>query len=291
MNPLTIRSKGRRSWLGATAVALLFVTACGGDAISDPPTNPGPFDADTAVIRVDHVGGFVAVTEIVGRLPVVSVHGDGRVITEGPVPAIYPGPALPNVQQQKIPPERVGALVRMVLDSAVATDTDFGRPSVTDAATTRVTVTTSEGVRRLEVYALDLPTDDLDGGLTEAQRAARKKLTDLIAELQNQAASEPYPVTALAAIASPYPNPIPADLPSPPPAVAWAGPTLPGDAVGPGAVLGCVAVTGDAARAVLATAATANAATPWTSGGRTWSLRLRPLLPDESGCADLAARQ
>ena len=43
--------------------------------------------------------------------------------------------------------------------------------------------------------------------------------------------------------------------------------------------------------AVLATAAKANAATPWTSGGRTWSLHLRPLLPDESGCADLATRQ
>jgi len=34
-----------------------------------------------------------------------------------------------------------------------------------------------------------------------------------------------------------------------------------------------------------------NAATPWTSGGKTWWLTLRPLLPDESGCADLAAKR
>ena len=28
----------------------------------------------------------------------------------------------------------------------------------------------------------------------------------------------------------------------------------------------------------------ANQLTPWTSGGKTYSLRVRPLLPDESGC-------
>jgi hypothetical protein len=38
---------------------------------------------------------------------------------------------------------------------------------------------------------------------------------------------------------------------------------------------------------VLAAAATANAATPWDSGGTRWSVAFRPLLPDESGCADL----
>jgi NAD(P)-dependent dehydrogenase (short-subunit alcohol dehydrogenase family) len=44
----------------------------------------------------------------------------------------------------------------------------------------------------------------------------------------------------------------------------------------------------DQARAVLDAAGAASAVTPWTTpdGGR-WSIALRPLLPDESGCADL----
>jgi hypothetical protein len=46
-------------------------------------------------------------------------------------------------------------------------------------------------------------------------------------------------------------------------------------------------VTGDEAKAVLAAAAKANSLTPWTSGGKTWRVGLRPLLPDEHTCADL----
>ena len=40
---------------------------------------------------------------------------------------------------------------------------------------------------------------------------------------------------------------------------------------------------------MLDAAAAANAATPWvTPDGTRWSVLLRPLLPDESGCADLS---
>jgi hypothetical protein len=136
--------------------------------------------------------------------------------------------------------------------------------------------------------------DGPNAALTDAQRAARKKLTELIAELRDPpTATGPagsYPVPALAAIASPHTVPIPSDDP-PPPAVAWAGPALPGEPLGTRADLTCVTVTGDAVKTVLASAEKATAATPWTSGGMTWSLRLRPLLPDESDCGDLAARQ
>ena len=41
--------------------------------------------------------------------------------------------------------------------------------------------------------------------------------------------------------------------------------------------------------AVLGAAAKATATTPWVSAGNSWSLLLRPLLPDETGCADLQA--
>jgi hypothetical protein len=51
--------------------------------------------------------------------------------------------------------------------------------------------------------------------------------------------------------------------------------------------LGCVVATGDQARAVLAAAGTADATTPWVTPDGRWSVLLRPLLPDETSCADL----
>jgi hypothetical protein len=49
-----------------------------------------------------------------------------------------------------------------------------------------------------------------------------------------------------------------------------------------------VTATGDQARALLDAARAGNAATPWTTAdGTRWSVLFRPLLPDETGCADL----
>ena len=55
------------------------------------------------VLLVEHTGGFVTPDTTASRLPLVSVYSDGRVVTEGPVIAIYPGPALPNVQVTPVP--------------------------------------------------------------------------------------------------------------------------------------------------------------------------------------------
>jgi hypothetical protein len=278
----------------AAASVLLGVSACGGTR--NPAAVPGPTDTaavagDGLVIRVEHTGGLVPAAELAGRLPLVSVYGDGRVIMEGPVLTIYPAPALPNLQQLTVAPAEVARLARRALDAGVGSATDFGRPSVTDLPDTRFTVTTGTGVRQSTVYALDTGPAGPDLGLTDAQRDARRKLTDLLDELLDPPAKlaepGPYPVSSLAAVATAYRPPDPSILPAPPP-VAWPGPPLPGDPVG--ADVGCVSVTGDAAKAVLTATAVANSATPWTSGGATWNVRFRPLLPDETACVDLTRR-
>src|SRR5262245_55006088 len=98
--------------LTIVAVTLLATAAAAGacarpdgpdEEAAAPPAaaDPGPLGADTVAIRVAEIGGFVAAIEYHSRLPLVSVYGDGRVITKGPVPTIYPGPALPNIQQRK----------------------------------------------------------------------------------------------------------------------------------------------------------------------------------------------
>ena len=45
--------------------------------------------------------------------------------------------------------------------------------------------------------------------------------------------------------------------------------------------------TGEEAAQALTVAEPATAITPWTSGGKRWTVGLRPLLPDESDCRDL----
>jgi hypothetical protein len=89
---------------------------------------------------------------------------------------------------------------------------------------------------------------------------------------------------AVAAVASPWADPED-DLAHP--EQPWPGPELPGEPVRAPLEVGCVVATGDQAAAVLAAAATASTATPWVSGGARWFVQFRPLLPDETGCADL----
>ncbi|WP_329100923.1 hypothetical protein OG792_19635 [Micromonospora sp. NBC_01699] len=287
----------RRSRLGlaATAPALLLLTACGPQSSvgSPPPAEVASLDADAVVLRIDYTGGYVPVETIPSRLPVVSIYGDGRVITQGPVTLIYPGPALPNLLQTVISAEDVQTLVKKAQDAGVGTAADVGQPPVADVQNTRFTLATPEGTKTLEVVALGM--EDV-GGLTDAQKTARKKLSDLVNELNDVRATlgadrvtepETYSPTAIAAIATPHvAQPDPA-LPAQP-AVAWPGPALPGDRLNASVDVGCVLAAGDEASKVIGAAQKANSDTPWESAGKRWKIAFRPLLPEETSCSDLA---
>jgi hypothetical protein len=49
----------------------------------------------------------------------------------------------------------------------------------------------------------------------------------------------------------------------------------------------CIAVTGKDVERLRPLVARANELTPWKSDGKTYWLRFRPLLPDESRCPEL----
>jgi hypothetical protein len=250
-------------------------------------TNYGP---DEVVLRVEYVGGFVPIQVLATQLPIVSVYGDGRVITEGPQILIFPGPALPNVLERLISAPDLNRLVTMAVNAGVGSDADYGTPPVADVPSTRFTVATDQGVLTTEVNAIDFHE-----GLSDQQVAARQKLidlrnalTDLPGTLGAEAAGEEraYEPAALAAVTSPF-NQL-EDAPAQP-EVAWPGPALPGDPLGNFAELRCVTVTGGDVAAVLGAAAQANQLTPWVSEGQRWFITFRPLLPEESSCADLSA--
>lgn len=264
----------------ATLGLTLVLAACGTPA--DDGGNALPAEPDALVLRVEYTGGYVSPTTTVSRLPLVSVYADGRVITEGPVPAIYPGPAWPDVQVAELPDGGVQELVTAAVDAGVTETGDLDDPTIADAAITRFTLVTDGQTHVRDVYALEIPDVAV---FTAEQQAARQALTDLVARLTAiDAPTTAYEPTAVAALSSPW---VPGDDESLPdrPAVDWPGPLLPGETVGPG--VGCVVATGDQAAAVTTAAQAADTLTPWTSASATWAVSFRPLLPDETGCADL----
>jgi hypothetical protein len=255
-----------------------------------------PDDSAALVLRVEFVGGFVPPDVVAGRLPLASVHADGRVFVEGPMAAVYPGFAWPNVQVVDVGRDGVEELAAAALAAGVAGTDDLGTPPLADAPSTRFTVVTPEGTHVREVYGLTETAGMPDTGLTPAQESARRQLRDLLARVTDLGLSEAgdelpvsYAPTAVAGLVRPWiaSEDDLAQGPTPEP-VPWPGPELPGTRLGPLPVVTCVTATGAEATAVREAAGDANMLTPWLSAdGRRWSVTFRPLLPDESGCDDL----
>lgn len=287
-----------RGTLIAAAVPLFLLAACAqpGESVAGA-TGPGvpesatasPQGADELVARVESYGGFVPPDRTVGTLPAISVYADGRVITEGPVPAIYPGPALPNLQVLKLSSYKVEQLLEEAATAGVRPGADFGQPNVADAPTTRVTVRTAQGPQSVAVVALNEAQVN-DPMLTDAQKAARTKLAGFVKKLTDLSAgdvsssSKAYEPASVAVLARPWVKQQAGGEPAQA-EVAWPGPALPGDYLNPAFKIGCVVVTGADTGQVLTVARKANQLTPWTTGGEKYLITFRPLLPDEKGCA------
>src|SRR4051794_12951762 len=203
--PRPVRRRSVIARSAAALVLLLLLGACARSTSDKGDGTPYPYAPDQLVLRVAYTGGFVTPQVLASRLPLVSVYGDGRVLTEGPTPAIYPGPALPNVQVSHIEQSAVQDLVDAALDAGVGDPDDLGSPPVADAPSTRITVSTGLETLETEVYALQEAPED-GGGLSADQLAARSKLVDFLARLNGVSTgeSEPYSPTAVAALASTY---------------------------------------------------------------------------------------
>jgi len=262
----------------------LALAGCGAKVTPGPSVTRDPAPADL-VLRVDPLPGYGLEEWSYTHLPIISVYGDGRVITTGATPAIFPGPALPALMIQLIPTSDVRRLAERARAAGVGSNADLGQPGVADAGSMRFTLLTDAGLVQTTAYALgDVGNDP---NLSARQRAARQALQDLVDELRRPLpgpAPVPYTPTAVAVIAQPWQNQGDPALPNPPP-VAWPGPALPGPYLTER--LGCGVATGATADAVIAAASHANTRTPWSYGARHWTLTLRPLLPDESTCEDL----
>jgi hypothetical protein len=275
----------------AILITALVVGACVAPAGAANPSATAAADPDTVIIRVDLEGGFVAPSVTYGRLPVVVVTADGRVITQGPQVEIWPGPLMPNLQVRTLTPAALASLLDQARQQGLLADASYDFPGIADVPTTVLRITVDGVTSTVSAYALgEAGTDDAMGQpldpATADGRAAVRSFIDALTGLPDSAFSDEaaaYRATSLRLIATPYVPQPDADWQ----VVAWpladlgtAGETpLPGDDS-----LRCQVITGDDVATVLPLLEGANQQTPFRSGDADYTLVVRPLLPGESGC-------
>jgi hypothetical protein len=248
-----------------------------------------PSGANEVVLQVTTGGGFVPIEFHVTLVPEFSLYGNGRVIVPGSVPAIYPGPALPNLQTTVIPEESVQAILSASREAGLFVPAfDYGQPGVADGPTTTFVVNAGGATYRSAIYSL---TVEGAGGLSAEQQQARAALNDLrdrLVELTSFTKDEivwkPYQYSTLAVFsqaADPGYSPDPTDVQ--PNRLAWPLgdlSTLGEEASRPG--LRRVVVSGQDLAVLRPLLDQATQITLWNSGGKEYHLLFRPLLPNET---------
>lgn len=289
--------------IAAISVAALIVTACSGTGAgpsSEPPSPvPSgiayPTGASDLVVRLRYVGGFVAPAAHLLEVPVISVYGDGSVIVPGPQIAIYPGPALPNLQRATMTPAGMQRLLEAARDAGLlGQDAIYDLGGIMDASTAQFTVNADGRVHTVSAYALmeagESPPDGADPAVTQA----RAKLANFRAQIGSLegflgpelGAWSPYAAESVQLLVSHgapddgqglAQKPVAWPLSTPLAAFGTALPTL---------MEGqrCGVVTGGELTALRPLLEAANSLTPWTDAGASFGIAVRPLLPDEAGC-------
>jgi hypothetical protein len=237
-----------------------LAAGCGveGDARGEPPSAP-----DGLVLKVERLAG--------GPLPpgpahtslALALYSDGRVFRPDPVPAIYPGPALPTFSFSRISPERVEEVLADV--SAAGVLDPEPDETVPDGGVTVVTAFADGELRTV--------------GLPDGSGAALRLESALSGlPVTGERRDEPH---ALAVFATPVKDVVVPDhqFDPDPTTFDWpAGPLSPG----------CAVVRGAELERVLADARRASELTRWRSAGALYAVAFRPLLPGESSCDDVA---
>ena len=274
-------------------IGVLLLAGCGsstsGNGVSsDTTTFAYPRGANDLVLSITSGGGLLAPQAVFSQLPMITVTGDGRVITTGPQIAIYPQPAMPNLRQQVLTPTGVQAVLNAAQDAGLLqSNPSFGRPPVADAPTTTFTVVVGAGRFVSDVYALgmesggttaDLSNDDLRH--RQQLIAFERKMTDLSAWLGPEVGPDTaYTVIKLAALV----REVPADWTDPsgvqPNKLDWPlGDLAAVKDTGAGKVVVVEGGDLDTLRPLLSQA---TQITLWRSGGATYQLTFRPVLPGE----------
>ena len=291
-----------RSFAAMASIAVL-VAACAGTAATATPTTPStpsgspsasPAAAAALLLKVTSEGGFINPAANLTALPAVAVYTDGRILTPGPVDAMFPGPLVMPVVVRDVGPDGAAAILAAIqavgLDEPATGDGGIAADSGTNVFTVIV-----DGVTTTSRFAGGGRPGQPGGPVAsgDAERVAALALLDRLldpGESWGATASVDTiykPVGYRVFVAPGAPDSGDPNLTRP--SVAWPLPTTLaefGVAANPdrgiaglrqGALLG-----GDAVLlAPLLEKATS--ITPFTSAGSPYTLSVRALYPDELG--------
>jgi hypothetical protein len=295
-----------------TAIAAVFMlAACGGavapagsssapapSGTSAPSPSDSPFASPvpalaTLLIKVTTEGGFINLEATIAALPTVAVYADGRIITPGPVDAIAPGPLVFPLVVRDVGPAGAAAILGAIRQAGLDKPST-GSPGIPGDAGTNVFTVVVDGTTTTTRLAGGAPGPGGPGGPTvgsadPGQTAALDlldRLTDPTQTWGAPAAPEtPFIPAGYRVFVSPGAPPsdqtsAPVQWPLAIPLETFGTPAVPDRGVTglrQGVVLGADAAT---LRPILEAA---RSSTPFVSGGKSYTLHVRALLPDELG--------
>ena len=270
-------------------LVLAACTSAGATASRPARTYGVATGSDQLVLRIASGGGLVPPQFTLTQTPLFALYGDGLIVVQGPVDSKFPGPLLPNLRQIRITPAEIQKIVAAA-DAAglLGPDARFDATNIFDAGTTTFTATVDGQTHTIGAYALGYEVTVGDAVLAEA----RKKLSgfedalgDLAAFLSRGLGDEAaYDAAATRLFTSPVDASVQSDQTRQ--TLAWPLSVDPGTAGEATQVpkTRCLVVTGSDQAAFLAIAKTANSQTVWSYGTNSYSVLMRPLYPDETGC-------
>jgi hypothetical protein len=287
-------SSGRS--LAASLLLAVLAAACTTQPVpsSTPAATPSatpvidPALGSALVLQEDAVGGFIAPTAGLTSLPLVSVYADGTVIL-----------ADPDGTNRLVPALRAARLtsdgLRRILEAArslglAGPDHQLDGGPAADAGAARFTVGDATGWHETIVTRLGNPVGP-DAAAIERLAAFAASITaeGLGSDPATIGPWSPWESTALRLLVVPHAaaggDPTPVDWPLATDLGAF------GDAVPTGAAplnggggegARCGVIRGTDLATLLPALATADPSTIWTSAGATYTVVVRPLLPDEA---------
>jgi hypothetical protein len=264
--------------------------SAGPSASPIPSSNPSASPANL-LLKVTSEGGFINPAATLAALPAVTVYDDGKIFTPAPVDAIFPGPLLPTLNIRDVGPDGAKSILAAIRTAGLDKPAADG-PGIPGDAGTDVFTVVVDGTTTTSRFAGGGPGGPgVGGGTANPEQAAIDLLNRLLDPAETwgapSAPEAPYTPAGYRIFVGPAtPQP---DASAGSAAVAWPLAT-PLDAFGTPAVpdrgiAGLrqgVALGADAATlAPILKRATTE--TTFTSGGKSYTLYVRPLLPDEAG--------
>ena len=283
-----------RKLISILGISLLTAACTSAGASGSPGATPVPnynvaTGSDQLVLRITSGGGLVPMNVLLTQTPWFALYGDGRIVVRGPATESYPGPLLPNLRQIQVTPAEIQKILAAADQAGLlGPDASFNATDIFDASSTSFTTIVDGKTHSIGAYALGYEGATMDAAMIEARKRlsgfedkAGNMPTFLGREVSDAGA---YDATSMRIFTSPTDLSDPASLTHQ--VVAWPLSVDPGTA-GEATKLPqtrCLVVTGSHLEAFLTVARTANTLTTWTLGAGRYSVFVRPLYPDETGC-------